>query len=328
MTDASKFPKSADECLHTSIVDCLKGDYVVTEKDTSYEVLNYSTGMENPLARITTNPLRPLNIVVAVARFVWMAAGNNRLQDIAYYEPKVGGFTDNGLSVPGSCYGNRLFEPRPGVNQIAGVVARLKQNPGTRRAAAVVWAPEDAVRESKDIPCTFGVFFHIRGGELNMSTAMRSNNAYRILPFNLFEFSMLQELVAAELSLPIGEYTHWAASMHLYDNDFEMPNTFAIAAEKPGKSLVMPPMPLGNSLSQVNLLARYEANMRHCCSRSEFDAIVETAKKMLNPYWLNLFSVLAVYSAAKRKYALSTPIHMTKMFAPLTESAVAKMLSL
>ena len=324
MTEASHFPTTADECLHTAIVDCLKGTHVVTEKDTSYELIGYSTGMANPRARITANPLRPLNIVVAVARFVWMSAGNNRLSDIAFYEPKVGGFTDNGLTVPGSCYGNRLFEPRPGLNQIQGVVDRLRENPGSRRAAAVVWAPEDAVRVSQDIPCTFGVFFHVRDGRLSMTTAMRSNNAYRILLFNLFEFSMLQELVAAELGLPLGDYLHWAASMHVYDNDFEMPNTFCMASDPPGLSVEMPAMPAGDALAQSNLLARYEAQMRHCCSSLEFDNIVSTATKMLNPYWLNLFGVLATFHAAKRRWGLEVPMY--ESFATLTESAVAKML--
>lgn len=324
MTEASTFPRTADECLHTTIVDCLKGNYVETPKDTSYELLSYSTGMSNPRARIVTNPLRPLNIVVAVARFTWMAAGNNRLQDIAFYEPKVGGFTDNGLTVPGSCYGNRLFEPRPGLNQIQGVVDRLRENPGTRRAAAVVWAPEDAVRVSQDIPCTFGVFFHVRGGKLNMTTAMRSNNAYRILLFNLFEFSMLQELVAAELGLPLGDYLHWAASMHVYDNDGEMPNTFCIASEGPGKSIKMPEMPYGDALKQANLLARYETQMRHCCSNDELDGIVAQAIATLNPYWLNLFGVLAMFVASKRRYTMSVPMY--ENFATLAETAIAKML--
>ena len=35
-----------------------------------------------------------------------------------------------------------------------------------RRAANVIWKPEDALRISKDIPCAFGLFYFPRDGEL------------------------------------------------------------------------------------------------------------------------------------------------------------------
>lgn len=323
MIEVLKLGHTADEAFTGTIFDCLQGHFIATEKDSSYEILNYTTGMSNPRARIITNPLRPLNLIVAVARFVWMASGNNRVHDIAYYEPKVAGFSDNGLVVPGSCYGNRLFEARPGCNQIAGVVQRLRDNPGTRRAAAVIWTPEDAVRVSNDIPCAFGVFYHIREGRLSQTTVMRSNNAYRILPFNLFEFSMLQELVAAELDLPLGDYVHWAASMHVYDNMNEMPNTLAISQNLPGESFEMPPMPGGDALAQVNLLAKLEASLRHCWSQTQFDDIVQDSRENLNDYWLNLFNVLAVYTSARRDYMFEC--HMSDSLVRFVQSALQKM---
>lgn len=318
---------TADECFVDTINDCLKeGARIESPKDTSLDLLDYSTGFLRPRARIITNPLRPLNIVVAVARFTWMIAGNNRVHDIAYYEPKVAGFTDNGLTVPGSCYGNRLFEPRPGLNQLVGVVDRLVRDPHTRRASAVVWAPEDAVRQSNDIPCTFGVFFHVREERLVMQTIMRSNNAYRILPFNLFEFSMLQELVASQIGREPGPYLHHAGSMHVYDNDSEMPNTLAVSESRPGDSLEMLPMPKVNPMTMANLLARYEADIRHSCNRAEFDAVVMKAGALLDPYWLTLFAVLANFTAAKRDYGL-LDIPMDSSIYNLTVEAIDKMLS-
>lgn len=318
---------TADECLWGTITDCLKfGDRIESPKDTSLDMLDYSTGFTRPRARIITNEHRPLNIVVAVARFTWMIAGNNRVHDIAYYEPKVAGFTDNGLTVPGSCYGNRLFEPRPGLNQIAGVVDRLVRDPHSRRASAVVWAPEDAVRQSNDIPCTFGAFFHVREERLVMQTIMRSNNAYRILPFNLFEFTMLQELVAAQLGRELGPYLHHAGSMHVYDNEFEMPNTVTISEGRIGNSAEMEPMPFGNPMIMANLLARYEADLRHSCNRAEFDAVLMKAEALLDEYWLTLFGILAMFTAVKRDYGL-LEIPMDPILRSLAIAAIDKMLS-
>ena len=327
MSYADGLAFTADECFVGTITDCLKlGERVESPKDTSLDLLDYSTGFTQPRARIITNPLRPLNIVVAVARFTWMVGGNNRVHDIAYYEPKVGGFTDNGLTVPGSCYGNRLFEPRPGLNQLVGVVDQLIRDPHTRRASAVVWAPEDAVRQSNDIPCTFGVFFHVREERLLMQTIMRSNNAYRILPFNLFEFSMLQELVAAQIGRELGPYLHHAGSMHVYDNDGEMPNTRALADSPMGQSVVMDAMPHENPMIMSNLLARYEADLRHSCNRKEFDAVLTKADALLQPYWRSLFGVLAMFTAAKRDYGLPD-VEMNEKLYLLAVAAIDKMLS-
>lgn len=294
-------PVTADECLQKTVKDCLAGEYLRTDKDSSYELLHYQTGMSNPRARIICNQHRPLNIVVAVARLAWMLGGNSRLEDIAFYEPKVKGFTDDGLCVPGSNYGQRIFQPRPNLNQIEGVIERLRENPGSRQAAVVVWQPEDAVRESRDIPCTFGLFFHIRNDKLTMAVNMRSNNAFRILPFNLFEFSMLHEIVATELDVALGDYVHWAASMHVYHNEREWTATSNVALDHQDKSIEMPVMAIRDPLLQGQLFAQFEARLRHCCSENQFKEIMSDALQ-LDDYWLKLLGVLACWNAARRSY--------------------------
>lgn len=307
------FPVNADQCVFESIKACLDGEHISTDKDKSYEVLHYQTGMANPRARIMMHDKRRLNIVTAVARFNWMISGSDRLGDIAFYEPKVRGFSDNGMSIPGSDYGQRLFQPVPGVDQIAGVIARLHNKPASRQAAAVVWNPLDAVRESADIPCTFGMFFHVRNGKLHMAVNMRSNNAFRILPFNLFEFSLLQECVATELDVSLGNYIHWAASMHVYDNEFEFPATQAIAKTGPTKSLAMPPMP-SEGLMQAREMARLESVLRHSGTVKEFNEVVDHSRYSLQEYWRELFLVLVQWNAYKRGIKIKLePKYLTRM---------------
>ena len=294
-------PVDADRAFASTVEAMINlGDFVETEKDSSYEVLHYRTGMTNPLARIVVNRNRPLPIIPALARFVWMISGSNRLADISFYEPKVVGYTDNGLTVPGSCYGHRLFDSRPGLDQIQGVISRLHLNKDSRQASAVVWSPEDAVRESRDIPCEFGMFFHIRRGELVMHNIMRSNNAFRLLPFNFFEFSMLGEVVAASLGVPFAAYLHTVASMHVYKNEKEWRATEAVG-ESVGQftSVEMPPMPPGTAYEQAIMLARFESLLRHVNNGSEFNDLFVEAEMKLNDYWLDLFDVLATYKAAR-----------------------------
>ena len=140
----------------------------------SKEILNFTCVLTQPRSRLPHNPARKLNLPAAIARFVWMMAGSDRLADIAFYEPKVSFFSDDGIAVPGSSYGQRILRSRPGLNQLESAIARLKQDPSSRRAAISIYHPEDAVRESRDIPCAFGLFFHVREGVLIATTLMRS----------------------------------------------------------------------------------------------------------------------------------------------------------
>ena len=206
------------------------------------EINNYQFTLNNPLDRIIVNPVRSFKMSSAIARFIFMMSGSDRLEEIAFWEEKVRAFSDDSLSIPGSNYGTRLLQMPAGNNQILGAIERINNLPETKRAAAVVWRPEDAVRESKDIPCTFGIQFYVRGGRLNATTLMRSNAAYRLVPFNVFEFTLLTEFVANMTGHQLGKYTHFAVSMHVYDS--EMPFVQKMldgGVDEP--CLQMPPMP-------------------------------------------------------------------------------------
>lgn len=330
MTPDSILPADASEARRAILRDVLDDGSQVDEdggRGSFRELHAYTTGMANPLARIRVGA-DPLNIVGAIARFVWMVSGSDRLEDIAFYEEKVRPYTDDGLSVPGSSYGKRLFNAKPGLNQMAGVIKELQKNPSTRRAAAVVWIPEDAVRASNDIPCTFGLFFHIRAGELIMTTVMRSNNAFTLVPYNFFEFSMLGEIVAADVGVPFGRYLHWAASMHVFDAHAAAAATTADRTDSPAAE--MPPMPTGDALVKATDLARFEQKLRNTSTLEELRTIAEDAHTALDTYWRALFDVLYAYVLAKREYfgeARSVIASLPTYLKPGAEKYVGKLIA-
>lgn len=323
--DADALPADVDAALRQTVDDMLSRGKCIPAAEGSkwgdaWEQLHYSTGMANPRARIGVNPAKRLNLVGAIARFVWMVGASDRLDDIAYYEPKVRAFTDNEISVPGSSYGRRIFEPAAGLNQIRGAVKRLQDDPASRQSAVVVWAPIDAVRSSADIPCAFGFFYHVRDGQLIAATIMRSNNAFVLLPYNFFEFSLLAEVVAASVGVPLGSYVHWAASMHVYERT-RTPAERVLSSE-PVPSLVMPEVPRvriedpakagedpNYALEQVRRLAALEPRLRNASTTEEFLQVVaysqdehdDAERRMwLNDYWRAMFNVLVAWGAAKR----------------------------
>ncbi len=265
------------------------------------EIMNSTLSIENPIERLVFNPARKINLPAAVARFVWMMAGSDRLADIAFYEPKVKRFSDDGVSVPGSNYGERMLQPRPGLNQLVSVIERLRKDPASRRAAVAIYHPEDAARESRDVPCTFGIFYHIRGGALYSTTVMRSNNAFNLLPYNLFEFSLLAEAVARELGIDFAGLTHQAISMHVYERDFQKAQEVveAWAMGQDGSGYKVPAMPeTPKPLSQIRELVILEAQLRHgsaAISSTNIEEWIKRGSDSLAEYWNQYFLLLLTH---------------------------------
>ena len=273
-----------------------QGTLVPATKPT-LEIANFQAVLSTPRARVTDG----LPPVTAVARFVWMVGGNDRLQDILHYEPRVIDYTDDQIVVPGSSYGRRLMQAAPGLDQIQGVIDRLGADPHSRRASAVIWIPEDAVRgaslggrsgteDSHDIPCAFGLNFALRDGALHATLVMRSNNAVTLLPFNVFEFGLLAECVASELGVPVGSFSYIAFSMHVYEDT--LPRVEAVLSGEPTDGVLMPSMPAG-SYQQARELVRLEAKLRHG-SVGDVVGVVGEADG-LDPYWRAFFDVLLTH---------------------------------
>lgn len=298
---------TVEAAWRATLGDLLEGGETLAGDKPSIELLGYDVAIENPRCRLIGNEIRPLPLIPAIARFAWMMAGNERLEDIAFYEPMVRGFTDDDLTVPGSNYGARLRRSHAG-DQVEAAIERLRDGDSAvagadgklRRAANVIWKPEDASRTSSDIPCAFGLFYFPRGGRLTTQLVMRSNNAVALLPFNLFEFTLLAEIVATEAGMEPGPFRVDAMSMHLYLRDEERAREI-LDAPSSGEG-EMPAIPPGSKpLEQVNLLAQREANLRHQQRALANESLDEALARGegLDSYWRPFFDVLLATALVK-----------------------------
>ena len=305
---SARLYESASEAILGVVDDIGDGDKVAStmgsaDKASSpfVEKLGFGFILSNPLDRMFRTDIKQLDLSVAVARFIWMMSGSNRLADIAFYEPKVKGFTDDGFSVPGSSYGQRIFQSSPGIDQLRAIIHRIKTDPNTRRATVSIYQPTDATRESKDIPCTFGLMYHPRNGVLNATTIMRSNNAIGLLQFNIFEFSLLAEVVAAEAGLPMGHLLHFAGSMHAFEDHLDAWKK--AGSQVPVSGSPMSEMPRDSSaLDQITKLIIFEAEMRHASAElrgAKARQWIEKAQTSFEPYWQQL-AYLLLLAVARR----------------------------
>jgi thymidylate synthase len=283
-----------DDALRTTLSDILSDGDELTSRQTGekwLELLSYQTGMRDPRKRILGNHARRLDLVGAVGRFVWMLRGDDSLSTISYYAPRAEAYSPDGISLPGSNYGGRIRRSLPGVDQLDGVIARLRQDAHSRQAATVIWNPMDAVREQFDIPCAFGTFYHCREGGLIGTTVMRSNKP-SVMPVNFFEFSMLAEVVAGEIGVPLRRYVHWVSTLQLPERERANAEA-AVCAE--GESHEMPAMPSHPApLEQIRVLVKLEEKLRTSRTDSELVTTITQARDTLHPYWMSFAEVLAI----------------------------------
>jgi thymidylate synthase len=180
------------------------------------EVLNTTARWLEPRRRLfaTKYPDPKFRVGLAVARFFYMLSGSNELDPIAFYSPTVSKFSDDGITLPGSSYGHRIFGTAADGGQFERIASLISARPDTKRAQIAIYGEADAGRDSKDIPCVNGLVFMPRHGQLHCTLQMRANDAFRLLPYNLFEFSLLAECMAAQTGLKLGIFYHTAASLH------------------------------------------------------------------------------------------------------------------
>ena len=174
--------------------------------------------MNHPLV---LSPARRLSYRFAAAEALWIVAGDNHVEPLAKYAPRMREFSDDGVTLAGA-YGPRIHD------QFEYVVNALLRDRDTRQAVLTIWKPCPA--PSKDIPCTVAMDFKIRDGRLNCHVFMRSSDAWLGLPYDTFSFSMVAARIACTYNqligidgqeVTLGKLHLTAASSHLYAENFD-----------------------------------------------------------------------------------------------------------
>ncbi|MEV4033688.1 thymidylate synthase [Streptomyces umbrinus] len=183
------------------------------------EVLDVHMRLTQPRARLLyAPPARVLNPAFAAAETVWHLSGSDAPW-IFDYNAKLREFADDG--VLRGAYGPRMRNWAGDVDQLHRVVEILKEDPDSRRAVIQLYDPAQDAAGHKDVPCTLGFSFHLRAGRLHMSTSMRGQDVWIGLPYDLFFYTTLQELVASWLDAALGDFHHHVSSLHIYEHHLD-----------------------------------------------------------------------------------------------------------
>lgn len=259
-------------------------DTFEASKGKGQDLLGPKIVLKDPRARISATATRG-RLISALAEFCWYMAGSADLDFIRFYireyppEGATGALED--------AYGPRIIgtgEFGRSFNQIERVIDRLRRKPDTRRAVISILEPGDLEPGKAEAPCTIALQFVRRRERLHLVAMMRSNDAYLGFPHDVFCFTMIQELVARSLGIQVGEYHHFATSLHLYEHDQDKVSAYLDEGFQ-SPTFAMPKMPSGCQLANLKAFLDTEHSIR--------SGTIEAAAQIKLPeYWRDLALVL------------------------------------
>lgn len=184
------------------------GDHVRPRDMQTRELRSVTLQLTNPLANLVVSPTRKANYAFGIAEFLWILSGSNDAETIGRFNKQMLNFSDDGTYMRGA-YGPKVIE------QLPYIEATLKADPCSRQALMTIWRERPG--PTKDVPCTTLFQFFIRNGALDMITYMRSNDLWLGFPYDLYDFTMLQNYLTHRLGVLVGTYTHVVGSLHIYE---------------------------------------------------------------------------------------------------------------
>ena len=234
----------------------------------------------NPRDRLPRVAARNFSLAYFVAETLWYLNADDSTEWISYYAPFWSNISDNNKTA-NSAYGARIFKTHPRIGngnivQWDYVKEELRKDPDSRRAVIHIRTPSDSILESKDVPCTLSLQFFIRENKLHLHVSMRSSDIILGLAYDVPAFTTIQEILANELGVELGEYVHTSNSLHCYERDFQMLDAIANSNDNFGR-----PMPALPRVFPISDLMRIEESI-WCASEAEVgDGLLFLSSKII-----------------------------------------------
>lgn len=167
--------------------------------------------------------LREIPIQLFVAEQTWFISGSRKPADFLRQFTKVWDMFTNPGDVVTVAYGYR-WRKHFGRDQLKLLIDLLKKDPSSRHGVIVMWDPSaDGLGgiTKKNVPCPYTFTVNIIGGRLHLHLVVRSNDMILGFPHDVAGFALLQYILAQELGVQPGIYTHTISNAHIYDIHYD-----------------------------------------------------------------------------------------------------------
>ena len=285
----------------------VKGEPVNPRGEATLELTPVSIVIEDPRRNLIFSPARRLNYGFALAEFLWVYSGSDSVEEIAAYNSNWRKFSDDGVTLNGA-YGRRIrgYVGRSGeaVDQLRAVVDLLRADSSSRQATVTLFDPSLDYRETKDKPCTNLLRYKVRDGKLHALTFMRSNDVLLGYPYDAFNFTALQAVLAQALGVGLGTYTHVVDSFHLYKRDLVRAREITAEPTKADAYEGTPWPDNGGSEADLEGASRLAFKFQYEVDNS--DEALTLVNKVNSEYWRSAAAFLALYNYRKLKCSQNT----------------------
>jgi thymidylate synthase len=204
-----------------------EGQEVAPRGKPTREILAFTLELTDPTRALVRGTGRRVHVGLAAAEALQLVGGFSDPGALLKVSEHFGQFMDGGVfHAP---YGPRI------ATQVPEALAWLGRDPDSRKAHVVAWDPLTDLwtHDTRDHPCTTHLQFMIRDGALNLHVGMRANDAWRGFPYDVFQFTQLQQAAASLLGVPLGTYYHHATSFHLYEENYEAVQDVESSSQEP-----------------------------------------------------------------------------------------------
>ena len=133
-----------------------------------------------------------------------------------------------------------------GIDQLAQVVDKLKNNPNDRRMIVSAWNVSK-IPEMHLPPCHMMFQFYVANGKLSCMLYQRSCDMFLGVPFNIASYALLTMMLAQVCDLEPGEFVHTLGDTHIYHNHFEQ-----VKEQLRREPLPLPTMNLNPQVKDIN----------------------------------------------------------------------------
>jgi len=275
----------------------------MTRLGESKELLHASFQITDPKQRWITARSPVISPAFAIAEIFWILNGDNSASFMNFWNPRLPKYAGSSNTYHGA-YGYRI-KKQFGLDQLEAAYLALSANPNTRQVVIEIWDPRIDLPNSKgepaaaDIPCNICSMPKIRNNKLEWFQVMRSNDVFLGMPYNIIQFTTLQEILAGWLDLELGAYYQISDSLHVYTHDLNqysldneskvIVNTDNIALNKHDSDEV-----IKDVYNRLHLLVK--PNL----TTTELSNLMFSSNTTLPTGYKNLFLISCAYAAKKR----------------------------
>jgi len=124
------------------------------------------------------------------------------------------------------------------IDQIAQLIAMIKNRPESRRQIVSAWNPSDVPQMALP-PCHLLFQTYVANGKLSLQLYQRSCDVFLGVPFNIASYALLTHILAQQCGLEVGDFVWTGGDCHLYSNHLEQARLQLSRTPKPLPTLAI-----------------------------------------------------------------------------------------